>query len=93
MENQELIVLGKRNKSQLSQEALAHKCDFNRTYISLLKRGKLNPSYLNLLKLIKGLEISLSQLFKIDTTFESRFNNRGKTSIICIFISSHHTPG
>ena len=47
MENQELINLGNRikhfrNQLDISQEKLAHKCDFDRTYISLLERGKRN---------------------------------------------------
>ncbi len=67
MENLKLINLGKRIKYfrkqlSLSQEKLAHKCDFDRTYISLLERGKRNPSYLNLLKLSYGLSISISKL-------------------------------
>jgi transcriptional regulator with XRE-family HTH domain len=67
MENQELINLGKkikshRNKLSISQEFLAEKCGFDRTYISLLERGKRNPSYINLLKLSNGLNISISEL-------------------------------
>lgn len=69
MENQELLNLGKRIKyfrtqSNLSQEKLAHICDFDRTYISLLERGKRNPSYLNLLKLAKGLKIPIYKLME-----------------------------
>jgi putative transcriptional regulator len=69
MENKELIKLGEKIKKyrqelSLSQEALAHKCDFDRTYISMLERGKRNPSYLNLLKLCKGLEIQIFELLK-----------------------------
>jgi len=48
----------------LSQEQLANKCDFDRTYISMLERGKRNPSYLNLLKLVNGLNIKLYDLIK-----------------------------
>lgn len=71
MENQELIKLGqkikiKRKNLELSQESLAEKCEFDRTYISLLERGKRNPSYLNLLKLSKGLEVTISELLKED---------------------------
>lgn len=53
-----------RKKLGLSQEKLAEKCDFDRTYISLLERGKRNPSYLNLEKLCSGLEIELSDLLR-----------------------------
>lgn len=48
-----------------SQEQLAHKCGFDRTYISMLERGKRNPSLLNLLKLANGLGISISKLTEV----------------------------
>lgn len=49
---------------KLSQEALADKCGFDRTYISLLERGKRNPSYINLLKLSQGIDMKLSELLE-----------------------------
>jgi len=49
----------RRNELNISQEKLAHKCNFDRTYISLLERAKRNPSYLSLVKLCIGLEIEL----------------------------------
>jgi len=63
----ELEKLSKRIKElrvlkNISQEKLAELCDFDRTYISMLERSKRNPSYLNLLKLCKGLQISISEL-------------------------------
>jgi transcriptional regulator with XRE-family HTH domain len=72
MENQEQELLNQlankikyqRNKLGISQEKLAEKCNFDRTYISLLERAKRNPSYLNLKKLCQGLEIELSDLLK-----------------------------
>lgn len=59
--------LGNRVREQrllrgYSQEKLAEKCGFDRTYISLIERGLRNPSYINLLKLAKGLGISVSEL-------------------------------
>jgi len=67
MENLILQNLGNRIKIfrqnlSLSQESLAQQCGFDRTYISLLERGKRNPSYLNLLKLCQGLEIKITEL-------------------------------
>lgn len=52
----------RRKNLGLSQEKLAEKCGFDRTYISLLERAERNPSYLNLKKLSDGLGISLSEL-------------------------------
>lgn len=51
-----------RKALNISQEKLAEKCGFDRTYISMLERAKRNPSYLNLKKLCNGLEISLHDL-------------------------------
>lgn len=67
MNEKKLIELGNRIKNfrkelGLSQEELAFRCGFDRTYISMLERGKRNPSYLNILKLSKGLNIKLSNL-------------------------------
>lgn len=56
-----------RKKLNISQEKLAEKCDFDRTYISLLERAKRNPSYLSLIKLCNGLEIELIELLKEDS--------------------------
>jgi len=72
MENNEEVLLNqlakkikkRRNELNISQEKLAEKCDFDRTYISLLERAKRNPSYLSLLKLCVGLELELIELLK-----------------------------
>lgn len=48
-----------------SQEKLADRCGFDRTYVSMLERGRRNPSFLNLLKLSDGLEISVSTLTEV----------------------------
>jgi transcriptional regulator with XRE-family HTH domain len=67
---QSLLPLGgaikaQREKLLLSQEKLAQRCGFDRTYISMLERGKRNPSLLNLLKLAKGLQTSVSKLTEV----------------------------
>ncbi len=70
MENKNyLIQLGMEIKKHrlaqdLSQEKLASKCEFDRTYISMLERGKRNPSFLNLIKLCRGLKIKIYDLVK-----------------------------
>ncbi|MEK7433978.1 MAG: helix-turn-helix transcriptional regulator, partial [Cyanobacteriota bacterium] len=59
MSNQEQLYLqilannikARRKELEISQEKLADKCGFDRTYISLLERAKRNPSFLNLKKL------------------------------------------
>lgn len=63
----ELIQLGKAIRAQrtrlaLSQEQLAERCGFDRTYISMLERGRRNPSLLNLVRLAEGLQTTVSKL-------------------------------
>ncbi len=62
-----LLILGSKVKQQrtelkLSQENLAGICGFDRTYISLIERGKRNISFTNLLTLSVGLQLSISEL-------------------------------
>ena len=74
--NTELTKLARRIKELrlklgISQEKLAELCGFDRTYISMLERATRNPSYFNLLKLCKGLNVSMSEL----CNFEKKDNN------------------
>lgn len=74
-----LILLGqaikdRRDQLGLSQEKLADKCGFDRTYISMLERGKRNPSLLNLMKIAQGLETSVSQLTGVFDDTNSKKN-------------------
>lgn len=46
-----------RVSKNLSQEALAHKCQLDRTYISGIERGMRNPSLTGILKIARGLGI------------------------------------
>ena len=55
-------VANRRKALNLSQEALAQICGFDRTYISMVERGKRNISFNNLLALSRGLEVKLSDL-------------------------------
>lgn len=64
-----LISLGEeiritRNNLKLSQEAFADKCGFDRTYISLLERGRRNPSVYNLKRICDGLQLTLGALLR-----------------------------
>ena len=60
-----------RNAKKISQEELAAICDLDRTYISLLERGKRNPSLEMVFALAKGLGITPSTLIK---TLEKKIN-------------------
>jgi transcriptional regulator with XRE-family HTH domain len=60
-----------REKLGLSQEKLADRCGFDRTYISMIERGQRNLSFTNLLKLADGLETSVSQLTEVYNATDS----------------------
>lgn len=53
-----------RKKSGLSQEKFALKIDMDRTYFATVESGKRNISLLNIAKIAKGLNISISELFE-----------------------------
>jgi len=54
----------RRRAKNISQEALAEIADFDRTYISLLERGKRNPSFTNLCRVAAALNVTPSELLK-----------------------------
>jgi transcriptional regulator with XRE-family HTH domain len=66
---EELIKLGERVKQvrlekKISQTQLAYQGGKDQPSINRLEKGKINPSYLYLLEICQGLEITLSKLLK-----------------------------
>lgn len=57
-----IIVREYRNKCMLSQEELAHISKVDRTYVSLLERGKRRPNLESIFKIAKGLNVKPSVL-------------------------------
>ena len=53
-----------REKKGLSQEELANIAGFDRTYISLIERGKRNLSLINICRFAKALELKPFELIK-----------------------------
>ena len=53
-----------RKKKGLSQEEFSHLINIDRKYASLIEKGDRNLSILMLLKITKGLGISLEEFFK-----------------------------
>lgn len=51
-----------RQKKNMSIEDLAFECEINKNYLGDLERGKRNPTFKILLKISKGLKISLKEL-------------------------------
>ena len=66
-----LLTFGKRVKqlriqNKMTQEQFAQKCDLHKNYIGMIERGERNPSLINIETIACTLEISLSELMKIN---------------------------
>ncbi|MFA7710428.1 MAG: helix-turn-helix transcriptional regulator [Candidatus Neomarinimicrobiota bacterium] len=55
-----IVLKNYRQKAQLSQEKLAFDCNLDRTYISLLERGKRRPTLDTIFALSRSLNVSPS---------------------------------
>ena len=63
-----LLALGKRlrffrEQKGVSQEQLAFICNVHRTYIGMLERAERNATIISIMKVAKGLNIPLVELF------------------------------
>lgn len=58
------VVRARREAVGISQEDLADEAGVHRTYISILERGRGNPSLTVIANLAEALETSISLLFK-----------------------------
>lgn len=70
MKNEILLKFGKRIKSlrkekKWSQEKLAEKTGFHRTYIGMIERGERNPSLININVFAETFGINISELLKL----------------------------
>ncbi len=52
-----------RQQKRLSQEELAYRARIHRTYMGGIERGERNPSLVNITKISKALDVSLTELF------------------------------
>ena len=51
-----------REEKGLDQKAFAFECEIGRTQLHMIENGKTNPRLLTLMKIAKGLELSLKEL-------------------------------
>ena len=58
-----LRVAALRKTAKVSQESLADRCGFARSYMSRIERGKANPSLDAIETLAGGLKVSVGELF------------------------------
>ena len=53
-----------RKKQGFSQEGFAHECKMDRTYLGGIERGERNLALINIERIAKALDMTLSQLMK-----------------------------
>lgn len=58
------VIRENRKRVGISQEVLAEKADIDRTYVSMIERGKVNITLVVAFKIAKALGISPSKLFR-----------------------------
>nr|WP_262917454.1 helix-turn-helix transcriptional regulator [Zunongwangia pacifica] len=54
-----------REEKGLDQKAFAFDCELGRTQLYMIENGKTNPRLLTLIKIARGLELSLHELLKV----------------------------
>lgn len=75
MDNHLLLAFGQtvkkiRLENNLSQEELGERADLDRTYVSGIERGKRNVSLVNIARLAKALDVSISALVAFEVEDE-----------------------
>lgn len=59
-----------RTKESLSQEGLAHKTGFHRTYIGMIERAERNISLTNMAIFAKAFDLTIDELLKFENAME-----------------------
>jgi ribosome-binding protein aMBF1 (putative translation factor) len=71
-----LAVRGLRGKQGISQEELGFRADLHRNYVGAVERGEINPTFQVLLKLERGLGVSLVELMEAHGRLRARGGQR-----------------
>jgi transcriptional regulator with XRE-family HTH domain len=61
-----------RTAQQLSQEELGRRADIHMTWISHIESGRVNPTWGNVRRIARGLEVRLDQLAALAEELEAR---------------------
>ena len=59
-----------RQEGQLSQETLGHRAEIHPTWISHIESGRINPTWGNVRRIARGLELPLERLAALAEEFE-----------------------
>ncbi|HET7454430.1 MAG TPA: helix-turn-helix transcriptional regulator [Solirubrobacterales bacterium] len=64
-----------RNQAKLSQEALGEKAEIHPTWISHIESGRINPTWGNVRRIAKGLDVRLARLAELSEKLEREHDN------------------
>lgn len=67
-----------RIKRGLTQEDLAHECNVDRSYISMIEVGRNEPSVTKIFELCNGLKIKPSDFFKLVENEYAKLQKKGE---------------
>ena len=59
-----------RAEAELSQETLGQRADIHPTWISHIESGRINPTWGNVRRIARGLDVELAQLAALAEDFE-----------------------
>lgn len=59
-----------RNEAQMSQETLGNRADIHATWISHIESGRINPTWGNVRRIARGLEVRLKDLAELAEKLE-----------------------
>lgn len=62
-----------RNEAELSQEALGEKAEIHPTWISHIESGRINPTWGNVRRIARGLDVKLPRLAELAEKLEREF--------------------
>ncbi len=61
-----------RTEGELSQETLGHRAEIHPTWISHIESGRINPTWGNVRRIARGLDVPLEQLAALAEEFERK---------------------
>lgn len=65
-----------RNEAGMSQETLGQRADIHATWISHIESGRINPTWGNVRRIAKGLEVPLPRLAELAEKLEKELGGR-----------------
>lgn len=65
-----------RNQAQLSQEALGQRAEIHATWISHIESGRINPTWGNVRRIARGLDVKLKDLAELAEKLEDELGSR-----------------